>query len=360
MNSTYLNKINLFFLGDISFNDLGKGTQLNIDSYFNLFKEIDFTVANLEALASVGEYNFLKKPRVTTNVDSLNNLSKLNINLVTFAHNHVYDAKKSGFITTINKLNELGISYIGAGLSKEDAEKPFLLEKNGIKIGFLNYCHLDTNPSLPEDCEVYLNVYSLDKIQNDIEYLKNKCDHIVLILHWGGKYEGGYYPEMQQVKDAQFFSRLGVDLVVGHHSHTLQPAMNIGKMPVYFSLGNFIFFDVHHEDQVIRLSKRRKKGGVLNAVFSKEEAVYTKLFYSSQKTNKIQIKTNGLMPSIRSLFFLKLYKTKLFWFVYKVKFRYVNPILYFVFTKSGGINKYKKLNFKKIIRFIKKNNVTSN
>lgn len=344
--------LNLNFTGDISFNDLGKGTQLNIDSYFKFFKEIDFTVANLEALASIGEYNFLKKPRVTTNVDSLNNLSKLNINLVTLAHNHVYDAKKSGFVTTINKLNELGISYIGAGLSKEDAEKPFLLKKNDLKIGFLNYCHLDTNPSLPEDCEVYLNTYALDKVEKDVESLKQKCDYIVLILHWGGKYEGGYYPEMQQVKDAQFFSRLGVDLVVGHHSHTLQPAMNIGKMPVYFSLGNFIFFDVHHEDQVIRLSKRRKKGGVLNAVFSKNEVVKTRLFYCSQKMNKIQIKTNALPPLMRSFLFLNLYRTKLFWIVYKVKYRYVNPILYFVFVKEGGLKKYQKLNFSKIKRVL--------
>jgi poly-gamma-glutamate synthesis protein (capsule biosynthesis protein) len=339
------------FLGDISLNS-PSCIDFGVNEFQNISHNSDLIVGNLEALISVGEFNLLKKPRLSTTSDSLNLLTKFNIGLVTLAHNHVYDGSLSGFNATIQKLNNLGIPYIGAGLTLEEAEKPFIYSFGTLKICFLNYCHLDTNPALPENCEVYLNVYSLDKIQNDIECFKNKCDHIVMILHWGGKYEGGYYPEMQQVKDAEFFSRLGVDLVVGHHSHTLQPNMNIGNMPVYFSLGNFIFFDVHHEDQVIRLSKRRKKGGVLNAVFSKNEFVKTRLFYCSQKMNKIQIKSNALTPFIRSFLFLNLYRTKLFWIVYNVKYKYVNPILYFVFVKEGGLKKYQKLNFSKIKRVL--------
>ncbi len=340
------------FLGDISFNDTGKELQFNFSEYTTLGKEVDFSISNIEALASIGEYNLLKKPRVTTDIASIDNLTQLDINLVTLAHNHVYDAKKSGFIATTKKLDELGISYIGAGLTAEDAAKPFIYENDGLKIGFLNYCTSDTNPSLPPDCEVYLNEYSLITIQKDVEKLKQKCDHIVLILHWGGKYEGGFFPERKQVDDAIFFESLGVSLIVGHHPHTLQPKMNINNMPVYFSLGNFVFFDVHFENKIIRLPKRRKKGGVLHADFSKEKDVQTTLFYSRQKLNKIQIKTFALTPRIRSYLYSKFYMTKIFWRIYNIKFHYINPIYYFIFVKEGGVKKYQNLNLNKLKKIL--------
>lgn len=344
--------MNLCFLGDISFNDEGKTHKLDLSDFFELNSKTSFTIGNLEALASLGEKNLLKNPRVTTTLDALNKLKDIGVNLVTLAHNHVYDAKLSGFKASLEKLDELGIFHIGAGLTLEEAEKPFILEKDNLKIGFLNYCTSDTNPSLPNGCEVFLNLYDKTKIQKDILKLKNECDKIILILHWGGSFEGGYYPDKYQIKEANLFTKIGANLIIGHHPHTLQPNMVINSEPVYFSLGNFIFYDIKHEGKTIKLSPRRKRGGILRVSVSKDKSLIHKLYYSNQTKNSIKISSIGYNSKFRNLIFKLFYKLPLFYTVYRVKFKYINPILYFILVQEGGINKYKKLNLNKLKRFL--------
>lgn len=342
----------LCFLGDISYNDKGIQDQLNISQFLNFNLNSDVTIANLEALASIGEVNLLKNPRVTTSVDALENLKKLGVHGVTLAHNHVYDAKLSGFKTTLKKLDELNIAYLGAGLTKEDAERPLIIKSDGLKIGLLNYCHQDTNPSLPENCEVYLNEYHKSKIEIDIRQLRARCDHVVLILHWGGRYEGGYFPDQYQLKDAKDFSKAGASLIVGHHPHTLQPSFKIGSTPVYFSLGNFIFYDVMHDGKTIKLSPRRKNGGVLHVEFNTEKRILDRLYFSRQNKSNLMIAKRNLAYNIRSRFFARVYSYKVFYQCYKFSFTYVNALFYFVFIQEGGLDKYKNLNLNKIKRFL--------
>lgn len=344
--------VNITFVGDISLNDKGKFKNISIKSNnLNLVEE-DFFIANLEAIASIGEYNHLKKPRVTTDLKSLDQLKTLGINIVTLAHNHIFDGLLSGFEATIDKLEALGIQYLGAGLSVEDAEKPLVIEKNNVKIGFLNYCTEDTNPSLPKDCKVYLNWFCLDKIKNNVKDLKKQgCDHVVLLLHWGGKYEGGYFPSLNQINDAKFLSRLDVSLIVGHHPHTLQPCATYNSLPTYFSLGNFIFFDVHHDDTIIKLPKRRKRGGLLKVSFYKLN-LKDKLFITEQRLNSIMIKGNNIGNFLRKAYFNVFFRYSFFKKLYHFKFKFFNPIGYFLFVKEGGYKKFTSLNSKKIIKLL--------
>lgn len=344
--------MNICFLGDISFNDKGKTEQLNVTDFLECKANNEFTIANLEALASVGEKNLLKKPRVTTSIEALDKLGKLDIKLVSLAHNHVYDAKLSGFKATLKKLDELGISYIGAGLTYEQASKPYILEDNNLKIGFLNYCTYDTNPSLPEECEVYLNMYDKNQIKRDILKLNKTCDKVVLLLHWGGTLEGGYYPDTYQLEDAKVFSKLGVDLIVGHHPHTLQPSIVLDSTPVFFSLGNFIFYDIKHDNKNISLSPRRKNGGILKVVFTKNKDLVHKLYSSKQTKEKLIIRPLRCNAKIRNFIYRSSKNSKLFYLVYKIKFKYINPLIFFIIYQEGGINKYKKLNLNKLKRFL--------
>ena len=344
--------INLSFVGDISFNDVGKNKKIDISTYLKLNSNTDFSVANLEAMASIGDYNPLKKPRVTTNIDTLNTLKELGINLITLAHNHVYDAELSGFKSTIEKLKELEIPFLGAGLNQKEAEKPYILDCGNIKIGFLNYCTEDTNPSLPENCEVFLNIYDPDKIKKDILSLLKQCNHVVLLLHWGGSIEGGYFPDKYQIEDAKKFSEAGASLIVGHHPHTLQPHMTMENTPIYFSLGNFIFYDIKHENSLIRLSPRRKRGGMLQICFSHIKIEKNALFYTSFLQGEIRIKVTNIIYELKCLAFKKLYNTNLFWKFYKTQFNYINPLFYFLFIQEGGLEKFKNLNLGKIKKYL--------
>jgi len=44
-----------------------------------------------------------------------------------------------------------------------------------------------------------------------------------MFLHWGGNMEGAKFPDWNQPKEAKDFIDAGADLIVGNHSHTIQP-----------------------------------------------------------------------------------------------------------------------------------------
>src|SRR6516164_8998256 len=50
-----------------------------------------------------------------------------------------FDAEERGFLDTLRALSLAGIAHVGGGLDLADARKPVIVERNGIKLGFLGY-----------------------------------------------------------------------------------------------------------------------------------------------------------------------------------------------------------------------------
>jgi len=63
-------------------------------------------------------------------------------------------------------------------------------------------------------------------------------------MHWGD--EGSFSPNAEQKRLAQLIADNGADVIIGHHSHTIQPVEWVtssdgtGKTLVIYSLGNLI------------------------------------------------------------------------------------------------------------------------
>ncbi len=89
---------------------------------------------------------------------------------------------------------------------------------------------------------------NLDQLKKQITYCHNlSCDLIVLHLHWG--FEHDFYPSTDQVKAAHSFAEMGIDLIVGHHPHVIQPYElyrtkrdDSRVVPIFYSLGNLVNF----------------------------------------------------------------------------------------------------------------------
>lgn len=78
-----------------------------------------------------------------------------------------------------------------------------VIEQDGIKVCLHNYVTADTNPSLPINANVYLNWFEEQKVYDDIIKYKNLYDYVVLLLHWGGRVEGGAFPDINQPVQAK-------------------------------------------------------------------------------------------------------------------------------------------------------------
>jgi len=351
----------LTFLGDISFNDdyidlYSKKIQ-PFENIKPILENSDFVVGNLECFCEgkQGE-NLLKSPRIKTTKETLNYLSELNIDLVSLASNHTYDNLEDGFRHTLKKLDSLKINYLGASTSKADASTPIIKEIGGKKFAFFNYVTSDTNPNLPENATVYLNCFDEEKIVNDIKTYRNNVDYIILLPHWGGDVEAFNYPSQHQPRLAETFIKAGADLIIGHHSHTFQPFEKINGKYVFYSLGNFCFADVKSGDNFVRMGDF--KSGVVEVEFNDRKIIAKKIPIRSEKLiiNRDTSFMNNLNFLFRQVIFKICKMSKFFWLICYFKFRYIDVVINYIFSKDRPFKeKLSALNIKKIKRFLTTN-----
>ena len=62
---------------------------------------------------------------------------------------------------------------------------------------------------------------------------------IVVSLHWGGEHT--LHPVPSQRCEAHQLIRAGADVLICHHTHTLQTIEDFQGKKIYYSIGNFIF-----------------------------------------------------------------------------------------------------------------------
>jgi len=317
------------FLGDIILNrgyiELWKEEKRPFKALEGYLSEFDFVIANLECIAFGSEgVNPLRSTVIGTEPETLGFLQQLNIDVVTLAHNHVYDHKESGFKNTVNKLDDLGIQYLGASLDSKKQYEPLILDKNGIKVGLLNYVTEDTNPNIPEDAQVYLNWFNLEKVKSDIYDLKQKVDHVVVLPHWGGKTEYSLLPHVEQVKMAEEIVSVGADLIVGHHSHTIQPHQIIDGKDIFYSIGNFCI------DMKLYNYRKRRMAESLLVVVEFERYGYTSNVFGLKNNDGLVDFDESVMIKKSNLYFKNWYLRMHNYFHIKFE-RWVNKLSHNLF-----------------------------
>jgi len=353
-----MNKLNLVFLGDISLNGqyetlYGKGK----NPFNRISKELKnkIIIGNLECFARGDDgVNTLKKPRLETSVEALNLVKYFNLNTACLANNHVYDHLDNGFQTTCEKLKEIGVKTVGASLHDTDFKEPLIIENKDVRVGLLNYVTKDTNPCRPDNTRINLNVFDESRVILEIEKLKDRVDHVVLCLHWGGRVEGGIFPDFHQPILAKRLIDLGADLIVGHHSHTVQPYEKYKGKYIFYSLGNFCFSDFVFDGVKNTMPNRRRNVFIPSIAFDKNKySVKTNYWFNFGCSYKKNPKFKLRMAFV-NLFSL-LMRFNYAWRIYFFWHRKIDPVyLYFI---DDGVSFYKKistLNFGKLRKHLRK------
>jgi len=331
--------VTISFIGDIGLNDEYIDLHLRnirpFDALAPYLADTDMLAGNLECVAKgeKGE-NKLKRPRIGTTLDTLQYLKDINLGIASLATNHVYDNLEDGFRKTLDFLQASHISCLGAGLHKESASLPCFVEKNGLSFCFLNYVTQDTHPSLPAGAAVYLNEFKLENCLNDLLKYKNHHFRIVL-MHWGGRFEGGLYPDFDQMALARKLIDHGADLIIGHHSHTLQPFEKYRGKYIFYSLGNFCFSDITFEGKVRKMSSLRERESVIVHARFTEDNYDIKLI--PFRNEKLHLRIRGSVRAkllMRNAWF-QLFKFKPFWNMYRVYFKKFRPLWLQVFRKDA-------------------------
>lgn len=214
----------------------------------DIVKNYDLAYYNQETILGGKELGLSNYPQFNSPQEVGDGFLNAGFNLVSMATNHTLDKYyTTGGKTVVNsrkywnsKMDE-NEELIAAGsyTSKEEQDAVIIREKNGIKYAMLSYTTMTNGIPVPSGKSYTVNVYNKEQVKKDIEkYRKAGVDLLMVAMHWGIEYV--HYPVQEQKDIANYLASLGVDIVIGCHSHTVQPITYIGKTLVIYSLGNFV------------------------------------------------------------------------------------------------------------------------
>lgn len=247
-------KISLLFLGDI----MGHDEQIwsaenrethtyNYDDVFQYVKdeisEADISIANFEVTLAGPPYSGY--PTFSSPAPLATACMNAGIDIFANANNHAADRGKKGILSTIFRLDSIGIPHTGtfSDNAARDTLYPLFTEKNGFSLALLNYTY-GTN-GITVTPPAIVNMLDKTTVTADIDKAKSKNpDAIILFLHWGTEYDT--VPAKAQTDLADYFFSRGVDLIIGSHPHVLQRMewtkndTDMKDRIVVYSLGNHV------------------------------------------------------------------------------------------------------------------------
>ena len=211
----------------------------------DIFDKADISFVNLETCVSDrGEsekkegYGFRTEPKY------LEVYKAADIDIVSCANNHVRDYGMEALADTFDNLEQYGIDYIGAGDNLTEAEKLVVYSINGVKVGFTACNMINMNPTwYATDERAGINCVDFadsERYLNLISDYSSRCDVLFVSVHWGVEYTNAITEEQEQF--AHLLCDNGADIILGHHSHTLQPVESYKGSMIFYSLGNFLFY----------------------------------------------------------------------------------------------------------------------
>ena len=245
---TKTSKLSLIMVGDALlhgsvYRDAYKNGVYNFDSQLEYIKPIvqnyDLAFYNQESILGGTELGLSDYPTFNSPWEFGDAMINSGFNLVSLANNHTMDRGEKAVLNSCEywKSKE-DVLAVGSYCSKEDSEAIQIREKNGIKYTLLAYTYGTNGISVPQGKEYLVNLYSDEKVKNDIAKVRDKVDLLIVSMHWGTEYRTE--PTEEQKREAEYLSSLGVDIIIGTHPHIIEPITYINDTLVIYSLGNFI------------------------------------------------------------------------------------------------------------------------
>ncbi len=240
--------LSIAFTGDIL---LDRGVRKRIEhhgievifshSIDSVLSSCNLAVGNLECPATKIYQPTYKRFIFRAEPEWLDALRAHGITHLNLANNHSVDQGRRGLIDTKENIEKAGMVAVGAGRNMREAAEPVLLAtapRNtyllaSLRLPLENYAYLPDKPCVSQE--------DFDSLLMRVETLRRQEPQacIIVSLHWG--WEHTLTPTADQRDKAHQLIDAGADLLVCHHSHTLQTIEEYRGKTIYYSIGNFIF-----------------------------------------------------------------------------------------------------------------------
>ncbi len=273
--------INLVAIGDVMCHSTNYKGAYNSETgeydfspvFANVAKYItkaDIAIGNLETTFAGEARGYSGYPTFNSPASLGTALKNIGIDVLSTANNHSMDKGESGVISTLDTLDEIGISHTGTARSEEEQDTILVKDVNGIKIAFLSFTYGTNGITIPSGKEYLVNLIDKELMLEQIELAKQEeVDVICVSMHWGTEYSQKQNSEQEELAD--FLFQNGVDIIIGNHAHVVEPmekrtvTLEDGTEKdvfVIYALGNFVSGQVkEHTKSTVILDMQITKNG---------------------------------------------------------------------------------------------------
>ncbi len=242
------------------------------DGISDIIEGADISYINHETPVAGDSFGIWGYPDFNAPDEVGDDLSEVGFDIINIANNHMLDMGESGLRSSLSYWNkkaaEKNLSVIGS-YTKNDYDNIRFIERDGIKIALLSYTTFINDShanSLSASSELVIPYADENDMTRQVGIAKEQgADLIIAALHWGE--ENDFEPNAKQKRLAEHMANLGVDVILGSHSHTLQPvewiegsdghrtlcAYSLGNclstmLYSYYMVGGILTFDIVDDD----------------------------------------------------------------------------------------------------------------
>ncbi len=208
-----------------------------------MIADADFALINQETPIAGAELGITGYPNFNSPKEAGEALVEVGFDIINVANNHMLDKLERGYRNLLDFWHSQPVTLIGGHYDKADYENIRIVEKDGIKIALLSYTYGTNDHVLPSSSPLYIPYIQSAEIVRMIDRAETMADLVFVVMHWG--VDGGVNVNNEQKTLAAAITNAGADVIIGMHSHTVQPIEWLarpdgGKTLCIYSLGNFL------------------------------------------------------------------------------------------------------------------------
>lgn len=272
--------VSLLIIGDIQVHQRRADPATAFVNVRETLRSADLVYANLEGVLVTSKGPDIdipdKKGWTHPGPGGVRALKDAGVDIVGVANNVAYG--RSNILETMKLLDANGVLHAGAGRNLEEAHKPVIVERKGLKVGFLQYTarwyreeeQLATATGagaarITSRDGVTIEPADLARLQNDVRRLRPRAD-IVIVSHHNrdgatpvqfgpqparapnSPRPDRSRPEEYQKQFARVALDTGADLVFGHGTHYVQGVDLYKGKPIFYAIGHSAFDQPGYEN----------------------------------------------------------------------------------------------------------------
>jgi len=185
-----------------------------------------FVVGNFEAVVpEVHQPTKIFKLNFSVDKQYLSAVKSAGFSAFSLANNHSHDFGLPGLANTKKELTANELAFFG---------NPDTLDSNSV-----------TLVTVDKQRVAVIAIHAIEQLIDEqalsevFEYANEKSEIQIIFIHWGIEYSQKH--STLQRKAAEQLVSAGADLIIGHHPHVVQDVDLINGVPIFYSLGNYIF-----------------------------------------------------------------------------------------------------------------------